>query len=140
MLALSQSLARSGGAPYGLEAADKGFEAFLHSLFAREAENRPESDAAVRRYILTGAWPAQSPWAEYITFLRVQCAAEFACQLIVHDGSAFRLLCPCERSDADVLGWLLLDHWERCFDVHLKLVAVSLFFSLPFYGLTPARE
>jgi hypothetical protein len=140
MLAMTQSLARSGGAPYGLEAMDKGFEVFLRSLFAKESEHRAESDAAVRQYIRTGVWSVQNPWAEYITFLRVQCAAEFVCQLTIRDHSGLCLPFPCAQSHADVLTWLLLDHWERCFDVYLKLVAVSLFYSLPFYGLTPAKD
>ena len=140
VLALSQGLTRRGMCPYGLEAADKGFEPFLATLFAREAEHRPESDAAVRVFIETGAWPQQTPWAEYITFLRVQCAADFLCQLTANDRSGLSLPLPRERSDGTVLSWLLLDHWDRCFDVWMKLVAISLFFSLPFFGLTPAKE
>ena len=140
MVALSNDLSSSGTCPFGLEAADKGFEAFLATLFAEENAHRAESGAAVRRYIASGSWPEQSAWAQYITFLRVQCAAEFVCQLTAHDHSGVVLPTPHESSDGSVLTWLLVDHWERCFDMWLKLNAVSLFFSLPFYGLAPAVE
>ncbi|MBN1509543.1 MAG: hypothetical protein JW955_22030 [Sedimentisphaerales bacterium] len=140
MLALSQDLAHAGCCPYGFEASDRGFENFLHVLFAEEAEHRAESDAAVRCYIEKGYWPEQSPWAAYITFLRVNCAADFLCQLTAQDHSDLCLPFPHDRDDETVFVWLLIDHWERCSDVWLKLTAVSLFFSLPFYGLQPAKE
>ena len=134
------AVSSTGACPYGIEATDKGFGDFLKVLFLAERQNRPESTAAVRVYIETGAWPEQSPWAEYITYLRVQCAGEFVCQLTCRDESAMLLQIPSGLSDCSFLTWLLIDHWNRCSDMWLKLNAVSFFFSLPFYGLTPARE
>ena len=140
LVRLAHELALSGTCPYGMEAADRGFEVFLQILFAKETEFRTESDAAVYHYISNGDWPKQSPWAGYITFLRVNCASEYACQLTAHDHSGLVLPFP-KNEKADVIfTWFLIDHWERCFDVWLKLTAVSLFFTLPFYGLKPATE
>lgn len=140
LLSLSQELARPDGCPYGLEASDKGFETFLRVLFEKEAEHRAESDAAVCYYIKNRSWPTQSPWAGYITFLRINCAADFACQLTAHDHSNLCLPFSDDDGEETILLWFLLDHWERCSDVWLKLTAVSMFYSLPFYGLTPAKE
>ncbi len=136
---LLMDMARRGNRPFGLEAMDKGFEAFLRLLFAKEAEHRKESEAAVQRYILDGTWTAQSKWAEYITVLRVRCAADFANQMIGPDYLDADST-PCGLSPSTVQSWLLIDHWNLCFDTQLKLAAVSLFYSLPYYGLTPATD
>ncbi len=135
----SEIVTRPGGCPYKtFDATDHGFENYLQLMFQKEKEFRSESDEAARMFIKSNQWPAQSPWAEYVSYLRVQCAFEFACQLTTNDFSKMLLPVPQFASDETIWTWFLIDHWDRCFDVWLKLVAQSIFFELPLYGLTPA--
>ena len=138
---MSKELSENGKCPYDImTASDQGFESLLKMLFEIEQNGRIESNLSVYEYIRTGSWPEQTPWARYITTLRVQCALDFVCQLCMNDSSGLKILLPSEVSDDVVLEWLLIDHWHRCFDTWLKLIAVSLFFSLPLYGLKPDQQ
>ena len=141
MLSLAQDITLVSKCPYDpFKATDKGFEFFLQILFANESLYRSASDADVRQFIKTKTWPLMNPWPQYITYVRIQAAADFTCQLTMRDTSGFILPYPSQDNEASVLEWLLIDHWHRVFDTWLKLLAVSLFYGLPFYGPSQAPE
>lgn len=123
--------------PYGIEVADSGFEKYLQHIFDKEKEFREEALAATRHYMndSEGEWPEQSPWSGYFNVLRLQCASEFICQITAHDHSGLVIPFPSGKKSELTLAWLLIDHWERCFDVYLKLTALSFYFRIPLYGM-----
>lgn len=131
-------LSESITAPLSKGAMEYGFESFLHVLFDMEKAYRSESEYATKTYIEFGRWIDQSASAAYITMLRTQCAVDFCAQLCSNDYSGFDLPNAGEETDAVVLSWLLIDHWNRCHDFWLKLVGVSVFYHLPLYGMDPA--
>lgn len=124
--------------PFGLETLTDGFEPFLRMLFRAEKECRVESDAAVKVFVATGAWPEQGVWTEYFNFLRFLCAIDFASHMSLFSFDGIVPKSPLLSYDASVLTWLLTEYWELSFGVWLKLYAVSMFHSLPFYELEPA--
>jgi len=126
--------------PFVLDTAKQSFVEFLEMLYAAELEHRDSAHCAALQFVSTGEWSEQSEWAAHINYLRMLCAAEFAGQMQAGDHSGFVPDVPGVLSHAVLLSWLCIDHWERCYDVWLKLHAVSLYFSLPLFGVEPATE
>jgi hypothetical protein len=126
--------------PFAVDPAKQSFVEFLEMLFAAEIKYREPAAHAATHFINTGEWPEQNAWVAHFNFQRMLCAAEFAAQMRTCDHSGFVPKIPASLTHVSLLTWLCIDHWERCYDVWIKLYAVSLFFSLPFYGLEPVFE
>ncbi|GEM_PF-7121295 len=137
--AQSLVIAAKRNLPYEREAFDEGFVPFLTFLFEKEKEYRAESEASVRAFARTGELLEESAWAEYITFLRFEQAGELCAKLLNTDESGVEPPLICGKAE-NVGIYLLVDQWNRSFDWHLKILAVSVFHNLPLYGLEPAKE
>lgn len=128
---------RGYSVPVELAVPGADFVAYLERLFEAEARNRAAAERAVEHFIATGDWPELDAWTTHFVFLRLLCAAEMAGLLSSPEGPPI-LPFPADISRESILYWLCMRHWDVHHDAWMKLHAVSLFYSLPFYGLDPA--